>query len=93
VTPNAEYRAAAHGKIKNLRPSNPRLPVRVDFDGGRGLVTVPVGSKWAQDETGQILFVQRDNGVLLAYVARGGIRQVPIPPSVDVELIAKYFPS
>lgn len=92
MSPTKAARASALEKFRNLRPTNPRSPVRVTFDAGRGSVMVPPGSKWAEDDTKQILYVQRGNGVIKAYVARGGVREIPIPPSVDLELIAQYFP-
>lgn len=93
MSPSKAARTTALDKFRNLRPTNPRTPVRVNFDGGRGSVMVPPGSKWAEDPTGQMLYIQFSNGALHAYVARGGVREVPIPPSVDLELIAKYFPN
>lgn len=94
MTPNAEYRPAAQATIKNLRPSNPRLPVRVDIDGGRGHVVVPPGSSWAHDATGKLLWVKLSSGLLRCYTSTpdGGSKEIPVPSRAEVEAYKAYFP-
>ena len=94
MSPTRAARTAALAKIKNLRPSNPRSPVRVDFDSGRGFVMVPPGSEWASDPTGKILWVMLANGLLRCYISApgGGSKEISVPSSAEIEVYRTYFP-
>ena len=94
MSPTATSRASALERIKNLRPSNPRSPVTVNFDQGRGTISVPPGSEWAEDTAKRLLWLKAANGVLRLYgsTAAGGAREIHVPVSQSDLAYAYHFP-
>lgn len=93
MSPTKTARTSALAKLKNLRPSNPRAPVTVNFAHGRATATLPPGSEWVFDDTGALLWVKLANGLLRCFIAApgGGAREVTVPGNAEIEAYKKYF--